>query len=221
VKVLDVGNGSAILVSKNRVVSILGCGGNYFAAGIIKDAVKQVNARHLNLLLLPAFEETEISAAPDVLELFSSDCLAVPAPDAQEDRETLSFFKENTPVQTENTVFDLAAYQISFYCKDGFSAALISDGDTRILISFLPGNDLSRLPERYQDAQMLICRAGMPAGYEDGAFPYVLISDEAERANENIARCNMSGKGAAATGGCGNLVVTSRGDGVFSVKQKQ
>lgn len=61
VRVLDVGNGTAVLVNYQGKIMLIGCGGNYRTRQAIITAVRLQNEKEIDLLLMPTFEKKDSS----------------------------------------------------------------------------------------------------------------------------------------------------------------
>ena len=59
----DVGNGTAIVLTRGRRAAVIGCGGDYDAAAQVAAVLQSQNIDALDLLFLPRAAQTEASAA--------------------------------------------------------------------------------------------------------------------------------------------------------------
>ena len=64
----DVGNGTAIVLTRGRRAAVIGCGGDYDAAAQVAAVLQSQNIDALDLLFLPRAAQTEASAAGQLLE---------------------------------------------------------------------------------------------------------------------------------------------------------
>ena len=56
-----------------------------------------------------------------------------------------------------------------------FTAGLLTVGERTAVLCFSPSADLSAAPARFRQGDLLICRAGIPAGVDPAAFGGVIV----------------------------------------------
>lgn len=215
IKVLDVGNASAVLVSKGRRAALIGCGkDDYFSSSKIIHAIDDAHIASLELLLVPRAAATEAACAVDVLK----------------EHKTKSFAYSEMPEGVPLLLGDAAQAQIA----DGFEAVLwegctvrcvsnaevscayiTADGAT-VLVSFYPGGDFSESSSDFSGADILICRAAVPKSLDPSSFKAVIISGNTlseKRQNRLLA----NGIECAATAGYGSITLKIDSEGSFGI----
>lgn len=210
ISVLDVGNGSAVLVEKGKKSILLGCGGEYFAGRTIIKAIQQ-GRNAPELLLVPRIEETESSAVMDVA--CGVDVKRFILPEVSNELSFLSGFGNITETGSADiSVWDGMRCQ---YLNNGrvCCAHLDLDGTT-VLITFTPKCDARSIPFEWLGADILICRYAPPENLVYGGFNLVVVSAEAFDRHEYENTCVL-------TGGEGNIVINSAGNSVFNVSRNK
>lgn len=202
IEVADVGNGSAVIMSRENHSAVFGCGGDYFAPYNIDDILFSNNTRQIDLFMIPTQEETENSAREQIEKSYAV--------------ITTVEKEKNSDINTQITMW----YDVKIYCNsDGNSSfATIKAGKLKVLITFSPATDTKKIPSEFLSADVLICRAKVPQGLEYGRFGIIIISDESETAQKTVAIINQNGGNAIATGG-GTVEIKTRGEKEFSARR--
>ena len=218
ISVLDVGNGTAVAVTRNGHGMVIGCGGDYLSTRKTYTALRGQSAKNIDLMFLPGYDKTESNGASDLLKQVKADRLVVP--NKSEKLKELNV-KSNEIVVSKNCKAELWNDVIVKYnSSDNNSCLYLKIGDTDMLISCSPGTDFESLPENWKNSKILICRASPPNGYEVSKAKIFIVSNEEEQGNETARELMSEGKNAVATGGYGNIVIETRGDGNYRVKRE-
>ncbi len=214
VTVTDVGNGSAVIISKGGEGILLGCGGDSFSAS--KDiiyALKNSSVISLKLLLIPRAKDYEAACAVDVLDEIKPRTVA--CSDLPWGAELM--LRESTLADVS---FDKSQVLPGIWLKsvrsDSCCYAVVYIDNSEILISFYPGGDILPCDK---SADILICRSDVPKCLDASKFDLTVISgsDKALAVQDKLIK---GGVNAAATAGGGNIVLQTGGDGVFSASRE-
>ncbi len=216
VTVIDVGNGSAVLVSKGNDGVLLGCGGASFGADkAILEETENKNITNLSLVLIPRNTETE--AAQSLKVLANSEFSAVAhngLPDGAKLllRDKQSYSAENMSYCTD---FGVTVHSVS---NDSACVAFVDTGNAGILISFYPSSDLSLVNPEWLDADAVICRAALPDMLAATA-KNVIVSGADFKGETYAELLRQRGINAAATSGNGNITLKISDSGKLSFER--
>ena len=206
----DVGNGTAIVLTRGRRAAVIGCGGDYDAAAQVSAVLQSQNVTALDLLFLPRAAQTEASAAGQLLE-------SIPAQTV-----VCAEAVDGLPNGTHAVVAGVGRVRLwgdvtlEYITQGALSCALLEIGTQRFFLSFCPGGELSRLPEGWSSAPVAFCRAQEPEGLHAGV---TLFSGEGDRV-WNTARAHaQNGRKAFATGGKGALRIRADGAKTLDIKR--
>lgn len=210
VTVADVGNGTAVLLTRGRRAVLIGCGGDYDAAARVNALLQDQNVSALDLLLIPRAQATEASAAGQLLESVPAGLVVAAEP--------VDGLPANTRVSVaqEGKIRLWGDVTLTYLTRDALSCALLEIGAQRIFLSFYPGGDLSALPEGWASAPLALCRAQEPEGVRAGV---TILSGEGERALHAAQALMRNGRRAFATGGQGSLRIRTDGVRAWDIKR--
>ena len=137
----DVGNGTAIVLTRGRRAAVIGCGGDYDAAAQVAAVLQSQNIDALDLLFLPRAAQTEASAAGQLLETVPAKTVVC--------AETVHELPDGTHVIAAGAgrVRLWGDVTLEYITQGTLSCALLEIGTQRFFLSFCPGGDVSRLPE--------------------------------------------------------------------------
>ena len=210
VTVADVGNGTAIVLTRGQRAAVIGCGGDYDTASRVTALLQKQNVSALDLLFLPRAQQTESSAAAQLLEAFPAQTV-VAAEKA-----------DNLPSGTPATIAPGGRIRfwddvtLTYLTQHDLSCALLEIGEQCFFLSFYPGGDLSHLPEGWVNAPVALCRAQEPMGVHAGV---TILSGEGERALSRARTLAQSGRQSFATGGKGALRIRTDGAEMLDIKR--
>ncbi len=213
ITVVNTGGGSAVLVSKEGNAALFGCGGDYFASGNIAETLDKTDADELSLLLLPRPEETEMNAAESLLTAIN--VREIIAPERSDKFSAIDFNFGIDYIDRFSYEIWLGFTATYFYTGTANAVYLEVDGTTA-LIMFYPGCDVSALPAKWLNADILICRAMPPKGLDASRYGITVISSSGEKSEKAADFVNADG-GRAYTTAAGNVTIKTRGDSVCTV----
>lgn len=169
----SVGNGSALIITKNNQSALIGCGGKERSLSF---ALASENIFGLDFLLIPRVQATESGAMERIILDFSPANIL-----ASED------FIENKALLDEHIVFSNSATEtlfetisFDFLNTADFSALMLHCNGQKIIMTFLPASDFSAMPPEWQSGDVLICRAAVPQSLDASRFATVIIGTDAE-----------------------------------------
>lgn len=210
VTVADVGNGTAIVLTRGRRAAVIGCGGDYDAAARVSAVLQTQNIGEVDVLFLPRDTQTEASAAGLLLEDFPAHTVV-----AAEKADSLPAGTQAT-VAKEGRIRFWGDVTLQYVTQGELSCALLEIGEQRFFLSFCPGGDLSRLPEGWRFAPVALCRAQEPEGLRAGV---TVLSGEGDRALDAARSLSQNGRQAFATGGKGALRIRTDGAEMLDIKR--
>jgi hypothetical protein len=170
-----VGNGTAVVLKNGIRTALIGCGGDYYAAGSICSQLRS-SYSETDLLLVPRDESTESSAYPELCSKINADTKLV---SSDFYGSLLHRSGEKAVDSASLTLWDKVL--IEYTDSDSLCAAYVSINGCGVLISFMPANDISQMPQKWQDASILVCRQALPEGARDYGFPAIIISGDEEK----------------------------------------
>lgn len=210
VTMADVGNGTAIVLTRGRRAAVIGCGGDYAAAAQVFAVLQSQNVTALDLLFLPRAAQTEASAAGQLLESVPAQTVVCAEAVAGLPNGT------HTVVAGAGRVRLWGDVTLEYITRGALSCALLEIGTQRFFLSFCPGGDLSRLPESWLSAPVAFCRAREPQGLRAGV---TLFSSAGDRALNTARAYDQKGKKAFTTGGKGALRIRADGAKTLDIKR--
>ena len=207
-RVIDCGNGTAVLASCEGENILIGCGGTGFLSlGNICTAVDSVGGR-LDAIIIPDDSISSSAFLNGVLSAYRPDeiyCGELP------DGSSLLLNR------SEINNFDGISYSEKFSVKscniNNNYCVLLKNQDVCALICFDPVLDVSDLPEEFRHADVIISRNDYPRGIEKTGCSLAVINAGNKRGVTIQNELKSVGINCAATGGCGG--VTVRADGGF------
>lgn len=210
INVIDVGNGTAVLVSKNGENVLVGCGGtDFFGASRISDEITH-SGGEIDTLLLPGSDEYSCSYLNEILLEFRPE--KVGYYDLPSGSELLL---ENS----EKVNFDEISESENFIFKtDGENCLYIRSEDMSVLICFNPCFDYSVLPYEFRMADVIISRNDYPDNIETDNCRLIVINSENARGLLVQKELLSRGIKGVATGGCGNILIRGE-NGYISVNR--
>ncbi|MBR4728031.1 MAG: ComEC/Rec2 family competence protein [Clostridia bacterium] len=204
-RVLDVGNGTAVLLTSRNRNYLIGAGGSARnGASEIRQAVQREGGR-LRALLLPDVDETDSAYALELAQQFSPTVIADRLPYGFE-----LFALPQTPFAGD---YADGVVTLRMLRQEETQAVLIRTPDLTALICFDP---LDRLPAEAGEAPVLVFRGDYPAGLSPSAVRFAAVNAENLRGVLLQSELQAQGIPAAATAECGDLLIRAR-NGKISV----
>lgn len=200
--VLDVGNGTAVLASRNGENILIGCGGTEFLGGNAIIDVLQKSGNSLDSMIIPSSDEYHASYLLDTLRYVRPDYVCC----------------GNLPYGCELLLNKSELYEFgSGFESDNFRFDFISAGNSRCvyfethdmsaLVCFDPVFDYSALPEKFRNADVIITRNDYPDNIENSNCKLIVINSENERGlilQDELSDCGVR---CVATAGCGDILI--------------
>lgn len=212
ITVIDVGNGSAALVTHGNKSVLIGCGGDYFADSAITSELQKNHIDELLLLFVPRDYETENSSVDSVLSSINVQNVAAP----YNDEAFSSVPQQQRIISSSGEILLWDNTTLKFINKETQSCALLTVGETKILFSFCPAVKLMDLPYEWYGADALVCREAVP---EDApSYTAVVMSGDSDKALQNATDYKRRSSGAVyITQSDGNVTISTKGDHSISV----
>lgn len=201
VRAIDVGNGTAVLVSFKGETALFGCGGTlYSGAYDTVNAIEKTGG--IDYIVIPDNQEINSAFIINVLKSTEPKAMAVDIiPSGAE------HLLHNTEiVTTDKTGFSENIKIRCEYVGDAFCAFAQTE-DLSVLICSDPVENINLLPSEFKDADILISRSDYPADLADYDFSYTVIN--AENARGMLIQNELLSKGmkAASTAECGDIII--------------
>lgn len=185
VTVADVGNGSAVVVSENGMAAVIGCGGDFGAAGEVEDILAEQSAEQVTAVVVPRTAETEASAAAELLQSYAPGLAVVPkgfTAAGLPDRVTLR-------KTGDASVSLLPDVTLTLHASGDSPAALLTAAGMRILLTFRPAVTAQELAAAFGEtalsADLLVTRAALPPGLNCTGFSSIIVSGEKAESGRN------------------------------------
>jgi len=213
--VIDTGNASAVLISKNGKNVLLGCGGDTFSASSIRRTMTRYSTKKLKALILPRNSQTESGALP-----FLADELLLEEVYAAQPGDVLA------PLALKNKIlFGGSARfspwpntQISYLSSPTCCAAFAQIDSKCILFIFYPGSDIGEIPSQWLEADILVCRAQPPETLNLERYDCILISSDSTSGAQLTAA--KTTKPVYATAGEGSLLCAVSNNSGISINRE-
>lgn len=201
IRVVDVGNGTSVLMDCRGETVLFGCGGTlYSGAYDTLNAIENIGG--LDYLVIPDDEESNSAYALDILKNAKPKAMSY----------------NTLPSGAELLVGGIEAYQaeelgfsdnieiLSAKINDSY-CVLVKTEDISVLICFDPVKSFSALPEEFKNADVLITRSDYPADLTDYGVSYTVIN--AENSRGIIIQNELISKGikSVSTAGCGDIII--------------
>ena len=202
IQVANVESGTSVILNRKNHSAVLGCGGGYLAPLNIDHILFDNNTNKVDLLIIPGTDENEDINAEQIDRKYE----VVATVEKEEDKDL------NTQINMWNDV--------NIYCNSDTTSAFatLTIDNLKVLITFTPSTDISKIPKDFKNADILICKSKVPQGLEYNKFGIIIISDEAKRAEATIQHINKNGGNAISTGGS-SVELKTRGAKEFSARR--
>lgn len=214
ISIIDVGNGTALHVSKNGENILVGCGGTeYLGASKISDNIKE-NGNKIDCMIIPDSDESSSSYLFDVLSFCRPD----------------EIYFGNLPLGSElllnrtNAVeitnhFNTENFEFDFYSFNDNDCLYMKSSDMSALVIFDPMIDYSDIPDDFKNADVIIARNDYPKNILNYECKLLVVNSENKRGviiqdelSESDVRC-------VATAGCGDILIRGE-NGYVSANRK-
>lgn len=207
ISILDVGAGISVLVTHDGKAAIIGCGGDYFTEYRISNALEKNGIKEISLLLVPREQETESSAAGDILLR----CKVKYLISSYDDEQFNVISKSNRKISESGKILLWDNTTLQYINKGNQSAALLTVDETKILFSFCPETKLSSLAEEWYCADALICRGAVPK--DAPSYTITVVSGNSKITPVHAAEYKERSSGAVLiTAGEGSVEILTKGD---------
>lgn len=201
IRIVDTGNGVSVFVTRGEENVLVGCGGtSYTGESAVIYAQRQTN--DIDCLVLPSADKTSSAYAVEVLEecnVESVYCDALP-----ENAALLMNDKEIYPLDDE---YSSGGLDMCFCEAYGKTAVLVNTKDISLLICAADIKDFSQLPQKFKEADLLVCLSNYPADTAEYSFEYTVICANNKKGVAVQNELIHKGVNAIATGGCGDIVI--------------
>lgn len=199
INVVDVGNGTAVLISKNGENVLVGCGGTEFlGASKISEEILRYGGK-TDVLVIPEANDYDSSYLNDLLMIYRpQDVFCGDLPAGSE----LLLGGSNIYDYKNLTVSDNFGYNA---CNSDY--LYLENSDVSALICFNPVFDFSVLPDEIKSADVIISRNDYPCNLETESCKILVINSENNRGVMIQNELSQAGVNCVATGGCGNVLI--------------
>lgn len=206
ITVTDVGNGIAVVVSKGRSVSVIGCGGEYATAGRVENIVLS-KSDAVNLLFIPGNSATESSGAVELLKNVKCDGVISAVDwsmiDASDEPSNFHFRPSGICKTGDGITMEYAD-------NYNYRAAFLTVNGIGILILFFSTAGIFDLPERWiSNAEILICKGYVSQEYVKYNFGNIILSSDKTSIYKNVF----------STADFGNIDIRTRGNGSYIIRR--
>lgn len=201
ITVVDVGNGSAVVVSSGGKTALLGCGGDsYFALSNIESALENAGEGSLDLLLIPRISEAESSLALDVIDSFSPEYILA----GETDADLSSILKIENYSLAPHAQIQLGDAMLRYDTTENLSTAVLQTDGADVFIVFKP----SGVSVGENEKDILILRENLPRGVAPAEYKLTVLSADESRSQTVMGKLISLGANAYATAGQGSIKLT-------------
>ncbi len=196
---VDVGNGTAVLASKNGENILIGCGGTVFSgAERISEQIRKFGGE-IDTLIIPDAEEYSTAYLNDILLIYRPSRICF-----DELPQGSNLLLGGCETYGLGDGFDSENFN---YTANGADSIYIINEDVSALICLNPDLDYSSLPDDCKKADVIISRNDYPRNISTENCRLLVVNCENNRGL--IIQNELSAKGirAVATGGCGNILI--------------
>lgn len=183
VRVLDVGDGIAVVVSNGeRKILLKGADKSHNSFYTVEDTLNYINRRNTNLMLIGNGDAAESSSTLQLLKEYGFVKVVMPY-------ESITV---SQLVDTESIIVsrkaDLDVWSggnVKFYCGEDVSFAFC-EFDTKTFLVLFDARKGSEIPEEYAAADFLVCGGYIPENLDISSFSAVFISS-GEKKSESVS----------------------------------
>ncbi len=214
ISVADCGNGTSVILSKGDESILIGCGGSEFSgAQTVCETVSKTD-NNLSALFIPNFDDCSSSYFINVIKEFVPyeiycDYLS---PD-------LKHLVSSSVINGFVTEKMFENFKIKTINIDNKSLLLAENEDLKVVVMFDPVKDINKLPDDFQNADIIITRSDYPAGIEKICSSLVVVNSENQRGMIIQNELNNMGLKCAATAGCGNIIIKADNGDISSYRE--
>ncbi len=202
IRVVDCGNGTAVLISKNEETVLFGTGGNDFLSAYNLSHSIDNSGDSLQALITPEIDRNSSTASVKILETFSPDEIY-----CNNISPEITPLVKNYSVNTFESEISFCSFDVSCFSLDKKSFAFIDNEDVSVLLMFDPISDFSNIPDKYTNADVIIMRNDYPDGIENSDASFVVVNADNARGVIVQDELNKLGLKTVATAGCGDVII--------------
>ncbi len=214
IRVVDCGNGTSVLLSKNDETVMLGCGGNDFMGSYNIGYALEETGNELNSVIFPDSDYNSSSYLGNIIKSFSPVEICCD-----------SFPTDLSPLLNRYRVkefdnekhFDYFDITSSYLDKKAFS--YVENEDLSALILFDPISDVSSIAEKFRKADVIITRNDYPIGIEQLGAALVVVNAENSRGVTLQTELADFGINFVATAGCGDIIIKADNGNISSYRE--
>ena len=212
VTAFDVGDGTAVLVSKGKRNVLIGCGGTEFnGVSLITQSVAE-SGGNLDALVLLCDDD---DCCGYMTELYDS-----VIPDNIFCDELPLGYDTLTEKSNSHTLYEKAEFGNirveTFAVSDKINCSLVETNDGSFLICDCPDFDFSLLPEKFREASVIISRSDYPENISSDCIKALVICSENARGVAIQNELKEAGVNAYATAQCGNIIVRAKNNSILA-----
>ncbi|MBQ2904522.1 MAG: ComEC/Rec2 family competence protein [Clostridia bacterium] len=200
--ILDVGNGTAVLASKNGENILIGCGGTeFFGSKTIADTIQKYG-NSVDCMIVPSSDEYSSSYLIDTLLFTKPETLyygTLPHGSMHLLAES-RVFELNKQIESDN-------FNCVYYPTDNSGCIYLQTVDMSALVCFDAVFDYSALPDECKNADIVITRNDYPENLENKKCSLMIVNSENDRGIILQDELSDSGVRCVATAGCGDILI--------------
>ncbi len=202
INVIDVGNGTAVLVSADNENILIGSGGTEFlGANYISDAVYRTN-RSVDTVIIPDSDEYSDSYLRSILFEYRPEKLYCGILN-----DEIKMLLSETEVLDNSGLYRNENINLESATVDGCYSVYLENDDLSALICFESAFDFSLLPEKFRNADVIILRSDYPDNFRCISCKLVVINSENSRGILLQNEMKKHGINCVATADCGNVII--------------
>lgn len=216
INVVDVGNGTAVVMSRGGENLLIGCGGTQFLGTMYISEVIGENTGKIDAAVIPSSNEYSSGYLGKLLGEYRPSYIY--SDSLTHENELLLGDSEKFGLESEYLSENFTVKNASVGSK---ACTMVKNDDVSVLICYDPSADYSVFPEDFCSADVIIARGDYPQGIENFGSRFVVINAEETRGRAVAYELRSMGIDAAATGGNGNIIVEADNGIVSAYREKK
>ena len=213
IAVIDVGNGSSVMLYKAGHGVLVGCGGDRYAVNNVRSFMKDSGVTKLNALILPSLEPIHAAGAVEICREENPQMLVIPD-EGLYFQQLSSLRMENVEYREMNnqTITVLDGITIDIFVTEKGPLISCKINNTSVLLS-CPSADLRAAPKGYDRADLLLCTSALPLSAAELTPEFAVVSGDERFGTAAAAGLASQGITSYSTAGAGSIVIKTRGRG--------
>ncbi|MCI8496927.1 MAG: hypothetical protein HFE85_01585 [Clostridiales bacterium] len=217
ITVMDVGNGTSLVISRGNRAAVIGCGGAFNAAPLVYYYLRDHNVRRMDALILPMMTEQYASAAAQLLADCPAD--AVMAGENGPLAEGILRQAKNSRILSADSC-EISLWEdvtITMQQQEKGVVLLLTCGETKVLFCSSDA-DVQKFGGDSSDIQAVVLESSLPVNYQELHAPVALVYGRREDAAK-VQLQLLANEVNSAAAADGTLEIATKGDGIITIRR--